>query len=170
MTRSAAVPRAKLGVNVFKIAETNNRPIFRPVIVPEGSGPFSTLPQYCIADDWSANLADGTIRLGHWSAAMHGLSECECGLTSLTRAYDPADRRHIVGLFEKASAASASFCFSTTISLGEGHLQPVFCMAQSLPDVMDGCDLHLNGVFLFPRFKLDMGAEVGYPGPMARLG
>ncbi len=152
---------------MFKIAETSERPLFRPVIVPEG-GAYSALSQYCISEEWSANLTDGTIRLGHWSAALHGLDERECGLMSLTRAYDRADRLHIVGLFEQASAAASSFCFSSTISLGEGHRQPVFCMAESLRNGMNG-ELVLAGMFLFPRFKLDMASEPGYTGPMARL-
>lgn len=156
------------GFDVFKIAETSDRPLFRPVLVPEGSGPYSALSQYCISEEWSANLMDGTIRLGHWSAALHGLQERECGLTSLTRAYERTDRRRIVVLFEQASASTSSFCFSSTISLGEGHQQPVFCMAESMRNGMNG-ELVLAGVFLFPRFKLDTAAELGYSGPMARL-
>lgn len=113
-----------------------------------------SLADFCISEEWTANLDDGLVTVGEWTAALHGVSAGRCGLTALTRAYNPADRRHILGLFEQASAAESSFCFSSTLLLGQGHSQPVFCIARSSVP-RDEAGLVLSGIFLFPRFKLE---------------
>lgn len=139
---------------MFKIVETADRSSLRPLAVSERLSVEQGLADFCISEEWSANLDDGLITIGTWTAALHELVPGRCGLTSLTRAYDPADRRHILGLFEQASSAPSSFCYSSTILLGQGRSQPVFCIARSTV-ARDATELVLGGVFLFPRFKLE---------------
>lgn len=139
---------------VFKIVETADRFHPRPRAVADNLPNEQGLSDFCITEEWAANLEEGVITIGHWTAAVHDLKPGRCGLTSLTRAYDPADRRRILELFEQASAAASSFCYSSTILLGQGHSQPVFCIARSSL-FHEAAGLHLSGVFLFPRFKLE---------------
>lgn len=147
-------PRPNWGIDVFKIVETADRFHSRPRAVADSLEEEQGLADFCITEEWTADLEEGVITIGHWTAAVHELEPGRCGLTSLTRAYDPADRRHILGLFEQASAAASSFCYSSTILLGQGHSQPVFCIARS-GLLRDATGLHMGGVFLFPRFKLE---------------
>lgn len=158
---------------MFKIAETADtsdrfgRPI-RSFPGADQAGRHQGLQQYCLSEEWSADLEEGVVRLGAWTAIYHGLSpSSSCGLTSLTRAYDSADRHRIVGLFEQAAASPSSFCFSAVLRLADGKRQPVFCMAESALSVQ-GSALALGGLFLFPRFKLD-GRSSDFAGPFARF-
>lgn len=139
---------------MFKIVETADRSQFRPRAVTDSLHLEPGLSDFCISEEWSANLDEGLITIGTWTAALHELTPGRCGLTSLTRAYEPADRRHILGLFEQASSAPSSFCYSSTILLGQGRSQPVFCIARSAL-AREAPGLSLGGVFLFPRFKLE---------------
>ena len=143
---------------MFKIAEMSARSPFRPLPVLMGAIREPSLLPWCLTEEWTADPSDGTIRIGEWSAALHGLESGDCGLRNLTRAYPAADRSHVLGLFERAVTAPASFCFSTTLSLSENRLQPLFCIAQSLRNEADE-SLALSGVFIFPRFKLETGPE-----------
>lgn len=131
--------------------------------IADGAGSEAALSDYCISEDWSADLEEGVISVGRWTAALHNLGSGRCGLTSLTRAYDPQDRRHILSLFEQAAAAPSSFCFSSSLQLGQGRSQPVFCIARSLRE-QEECGLTLRGIFIFPRFKVEAEiAEVPLP-------
>lgn len=147
-------PRPNWGIDVFKIVETTDRFQLHSRAVADTVSAEQGLSDFCISEEWTANLEDGLIAIGHWTAALHELPHGRCGLTSLTRAYEPADRRHILGLFEQASAAPSSFCYSSTIRLGQGRSQPVFCIARSIRS-REAAGLSLGGVFLFPRFKLE---------------
>lgn len=153
------------GMRVFKITETTDKPSYRPRALPDMAGHGAALADLCVSEEWSANLDEGTLSIGHWASALHGLSTRECGLLGLTRAYEPSDRRHIISLFEQAAAAASSFCYSSTIALGEGRSQPVFCIAEST-SFGAGAPLTLSGIFLFPRFKLDGGLAAG---PLCRF-
>lgn len=143
---------------MFKIAEMPGANPFRTMPMLIGATNEPSLMPYCLSEEWSADPSEGTIRIGEWSAALHGLSSGECGLRNLTRAYAAVDRSHILSLFERAASTPSSFCFSTTLNLSENRLQPLFCIARSV--VQDGVDdLQLNGVFIFPRFRLETGPE-----------
>ena len=140
----------------------------RPYPVTEQTVRHQGLAQYCLSEEWTANLDEGIINLGQWSGIFHGLvTSGTCGLLGLTRAYEAADRHHIVGLFEKAAAAPSSFCFSSLLRLADGRRQPVFCMAESAASAQ-GAPLSLSGLFLFPRFKLE-GSRTDLASPYARI-
>lgn len=114
------------------------------------------LTQFCLSEDWSSDLSSGIIRLGRWSATLHGAISPECGLLSLVRCYETYDRARILELFEQAATSSSNFCFSTTALVGEGHRQPVFCVGESI-GTEEKYAGSMAGVFLFPRFKLEPG-------------
>lgn len=118
-----------------------------------GDGDFELLHQFCHAEGWSGDLSNGLFKLGETTAQMHGLTQRDCGLLNLMRCYDPADRTHVLELFEQAATASSSFCYSTTILLPDGRKQPVFCVGESsgLEQRYSGMIL---GTFLFPRFQV----------------
>ncbi len=115
--------------------------------------------QFSISEAWTGDLSSGMLRLGEWSAMLHGLSARECGLLSLIRCYDRKDRSHVLELFEQAATLCSSFCFSTTIIMPNGLRQPLFCMGESngLEEKYSGS---LVGVFLFPRFKLEDARQI----------
>ncbi len=117
------------------------------------------LTQFCVSESWIGDLANGIIKLGDWSATMHGLSSSECGLLSLMRCYDAHDRASILELFEQAATVSSSFCFSTTVLATSGHRQPVFCVGESI-GTEEKYAGSMVGVFLFPRFKLEPGSQI----------
>ncbi|MCA1440480.1 hypothetical protein I6F07_09685 [Ensifer sp. IC4062] len=138
---------------MFKIARTNSL-----------SSSVHGLPhqeitaQFCVSEGWSGDLTTGLFVLGDKAAAIHGLRENECGLLNFVRCYDPADRTHVLELFEQAATSSSAFCFSTTIILETGQRQPLFCIGESsgLEERYSGSML---GAFFFPRFLIE-GAQV----------
>lgn len=119
-----------------------------------GAALDSMLSQYCISEGWVGDLANGVLKLGNQAVAFHGLSASDCGLLTLIRCYEPQDSNRILELFEEAATIPSSFCFSTTIVVGEGMRQPVFCVGEStgLEQKYSGTML---GVFMFPRFRIE---------------
>lgn len=117
------------------------------------------LAQFSVSESWIGDFSTGAIRLGEWSAMLHGLSTQECGLLRLVRCYDTKDRNHVLQLFEQAATLSSSFCFSTTIIMPNGFRQPLFCMGESngLEEKYSGS---MVGVFIFPRFKLEGASQI----------
>lgn len=115
------------------------------------------LAQFSISESWVGDFSSGVIRLEERSARLHGLALPECGLLSLVRCYDPQDRNRIVRIFEQAATLSSSFCFSTTIVMGNGYRQPLFCMGES-NGYEDAGSGSMIGMFIFP--KLEAGAEM----------
>lgn len=155
---------------MFKIAETVERQsrTIRALSMGEQASRQQGLAQYCLSEEWSANLDEGIISLGQWSGVYHGVVPTRpCGLLSLVRAYEAQDRRHILGLFEQAAAAPSSFCFSSLLRLANGTRQPVFCMAESAANAQ-GSGLALSGLFLFPRFTLE-GSKIDLGSLYARI-
>lgn len=142
------------GSALFKIARTSLSQPPGADSFAHGESGLETLGQFCSSEGWSGDLSNGLFRLGDSAAAMHGLSQPECGLLNLVRCYDSADRNHVLALFEQAATTSSSFCFSTTIILPSGQKQPVFCIGEStgLEQRYSGSIL---GVFFFPRFQLE---------------
>ncbi|MCA1403635.1 hypothetical protein I6F26_03320 [Ensifer sp. IC3342] len=137
---------------MFKIARTNS------LSSCIHSLPHQEIPaQFCVSEGWSGDLTTGLFVLGDKAAAIHGLRESECGLLNFVRCYDPADRNHVLELFEQAATTSSTFCFSTTIILETGQRQPLFCIGESsgLEERYSGSML---GVFFFPRFLIE-GAQ-----------
>jgi len=112
------------------------------------------LSQFCVSERWLGDLDTGMITLGAQAATLHASPTPECGLLSLMRCYDGADRSHILDLFEQASTASSHFCYSTTVTCADGRRQPVFCTGQStgLEQEHSGS---ISGVFVFPHFQLE---------------
>ncbi|WP_429121894.1 hypothetical protein [Ensifer sp. 4252] len=139
---------------MFKITRTNTVPLGVPGQMHSGLPHQEFLEQFCASEGWSGDLSTGLFRLGEKASAIHGLNESECGLLNFVRCYDPADRNHVLELFEQAATTCSSFCFSTTISLESGHKQPVFCIGESsgLEERYSGT---IHGIFFFPRFLVE---------------
>lgn len=158
-----ARPHRELGSTVFNIANANLGAPFVPGSLEPGIQSRDLLAQFSVTEGWSGDLSSGSISLGEWGTALHGLPSRECGLLSLMRCYDPRDHRRIIELFEQAATSPSSFCFSTTIATKAGQRQPLFCMGESsgLERKYAG---RIIGVFIFPRFKLDAGSTVAGPG------
>jgi hypothetical protein len=66
---------------------------------------------------------------------------------------DEEYRNHVLELYELAAMRPSSFCFSTTIIHADGSQVPVMCIGESSNFSDDG-DGAINGVFVFPKFKL----------------
>ncbi|WP_037149601.1 hypothetical protein [Rhizobium freirei] len=144
---------------MFKIAKANFAAPFAPGSLSFDSHDPDLLAQFCVSEGWTGDLSSGLIKLGQWSTMLHGLNSSECGLLSLMHCYDATDRARILDLFERASTAASSFCYSTTTLGANGHRQPIFCVGESV-----AADNHhagsMVGVFLFPRFKLEPGSQL----------
>jgi hypothetical protein len=144
---------------VFKITRANSVAPGAPGQLHPGLPHPELLEQFCVSEGWSGDLSTGLFRLGEKAAAIHGLRDGECGLLNFVRCYDPADRNHVLELFEQAATSCSSFCFSTTIALEEsGQKQPLFCIGESsgLEQRYSGTIL---GVFFFPRFLVDVAGR-----------
>ncbi|OWV92255.1 hypothetical protein ATY78_01595 [Rhizobium sp. R635] len=139
---------------MFKIAKANAALPLMPASLNDNNRNQDMLAQFSVSEPWTGDLSSGLLRLGDWSAMLHGLSTPECGLLSLVRCYDTRDRSHVLELFEQAATLCSSFCFSTTIIMPNGFRQPLFCMGESngLEEKYSGS---MSGVFVFPRFKLE---------------
>ncbi|EJC82748.1 hypothetical protein Rleg4DRAFT_4477 [Rhizobium leguminosarum bv. trifolii WSM2297] len=139
---------------MFKIAKANAAVPLKSGSLDHQNQNDEMVAQFSISEAWTGDLSSGMLRLGEWSAMLHGLSAQECGLLSLIRCYDAKDRGHILELFEQAATLCSSFCFSTTIIMPNRLRQPLFCMGESsgLEEKYSGS---LAGVFIFPRFKLE---------------
>ncbi|KAA0699634.1 hypothetical protein DTW90_09740 [Neorhizobium sp. P12A] len=148
-----------LGNILFKIAKANLATPFLSGLPEAQTSEYDLLSQFCVSEGWVGDLANGVIRLGSWSAVMHGLTSSECGLLSLMRCYEAHDRAHILELFEQAATSSSSFCFSTTVLAASGHRQPVFCIGESI-GTEEKYTGSMVGVFMFPRFKLEPGSQL----------
>ena len=144
---------------MFKIAKANAAVPLMPGSLDDNNQNHEILAQFSVSEAWIADFSSGVIRLGEWSAMLHGLSTQECGLLSLIRCYDTSDRGHVLELFEQAATLCSSFCFSTTIVMPNGYRQPLFCMGESngLEEKYSGS---MVGVFVFPRFKLDGARQI----------
>ena len=144
---------------MFKIAKANAAAPLMPGSLNDNNQNYDILAQFSVSEAWVGDFSSGVIRLGEWSAMLHGLSTQECGLLSLIRCYDTRDRGHVLELFEQAATLCSSFCFSTTIILRNGFRQPLFCMGESngLEEKYSGS---MVGVFVFPRFKLDGAKQI----------
>ncbi|MDI7864788.1 hypothetical protein MRS76_22935 [Rhizobiaceae bacterium n13] len=143
---------------MFKIAKANLSMPFVPGSLDVSEDQHDLLTQFCLSENWVADMSNGVINLGDRAARLHDLPAQECGLLSLIRSYEQQDRTRILELFEQAATTSSSFCFSTTIVRGSNHRQPLFCVGEStgLEQRFSGS---MIGVFLFPRFQLDSGAQ-----------
>ena len=114
----------------------------------------SALDRFCTCDHWSGDLSNGLFQLGKLSEQLHGLSGGECGLLTLLRCYDMADRINILELLENASSSASSFCFSTHIISGPAERQPLVCIGES-SGFGDHSDARMTGVFIFPRMPVE---------------
>ena len=120
----------------------------------EGGFEPAMLDKYCIADEWSGDLANGLFQLGKTSEQLHGLTNGECGLLTLLRCYQQEDRVSILELLENASSSASSFCFSTHIVTGPGEKQPLICIGEST-GFSDASNGQMAGVFIFPRMPVE---------------
>jgi hypothetical protein len=145
-----------MGKNVFKIAKINATAPLMPGSLELDDNDPEMLAQFSVAETWVGDLSSGVISLKERSAKLHGLKIPECGLLSLMRCYDRGDHNRILEIFEKAATLSASFCFSTTITMSDGYRQPLLCMGES-SGYEDGCRGSMLGMFVFPRLKNNMG-------------
>jgi hypothetical protein len=138
---------------LFKIAKANLATPFMSGSLSAAGSDHELLTQLCVSEGWVGDLANGMIKLGHWSRVLHGLNSAECGLLSLMRCYDSHDHARILELFEQAATASSSFCFSTTVLAADGQRQPIFCVGESI-GTEERYAGSMVGVFMFPRFRL----------------
>lgn len=115
---------------------------------------MDVISHFCRIEAWTANLATGVFQLGPMACEYHQLSDQgEFGLHNLVKCYDAEDRNHVLELYEMAAMRPSSFCFSTTIVHGNGSHVPVMCIGESSNFSDDGGGA-INGVFVFPQFKL----------------
>ncbi len=147
-----------MGFVVFKIAKANISAPFAPGSLEFDGHDADLLAQLCVSERWTGDLSSGIIKLGQWSAMLHGLSSSECGLLSLMHCYDAKDRVRVLDLFEQAATTNSSFCYSTTIPGAGGHRQPIVCVGESVAADRQYTG-SMMGVFLFPRFKLEPGSQ-----------
>ncbi|MBY5708315.1 hypothetical protein [Rhizobium leguminosarum] len=144
---------------MFNIARANAAVPLTPGSLDDANQNHKMLAQFSVSETWTGDFSSGMLRLGEWSAMLHGLIAQECGLLGLIRCYDAKDRSHILELFEQAATLCSSFCFSTTIIMPNGFRQPLFCMGEShgLEQKYSGS---MAGVFVFPRFKLEGAKQI----------
>ncbi|KQV32304.1 hypothetical protein ASC97_01530 [Rhizobium sp. Root1203] len=145
-----------MGKKLFKIAKTTATATHLPGSLELNDNDPEMLAQFSVAETWVGDFSSGVISLKERSAKLHGLSTPECGLLSLMRCYDRSDHNRILEIFEQAATLSASFCFSTTITMPNGYRQPLFCMGES-NGYEDGYGGSMLGMFVFPRLKNNVG-------------
>lgn len=141
-----------LGIALFKIA---NADLATTYVVSEQDGDGLLGQHACrfgLSEDWTGDLTNGLLKLGPTARSLHGLDSDECGLLTVMRCYDQADRSHILRLFEQAATQPSRFCYSTTIVTGTKNRQPVFCIGES--SGFEGSGGTMVGLFIFPRFQL----------------
>lgn len=147
-----------LGNALFKIANANLATTFR-VSEQDGNGLLGQHAcRFGLSEDWTGDLTNGLLKLGNHARSLHGLENHECGLLTVMRCYDQADRGHILRLFEQAATQPSRFCYSTTIVSGAQHRQPVFCIGES--SGFEGSGGNMVGLFIFPRFQLPTTVSV----------
>jgi hypothetical protein len=100
-----------------------------------------------LMESWTCDLSTGLFSIGDKALARHGLQQACNGLLDLVRSYAREDRQTILNVLEEATSTSSSFCYCTTIRLGDGPASRVFCVGSS--DVTAGKG-RLQGVFAFP--------------------
>lgn len=131
-----------------KIAEFSAQP--QGVVAPD----LDVISHYCSIEAFTADLATGVFHLGPTARHHHELpDQGEFGLYNLVKCYDTQYRNHVLELYEVAAMRPSSFCFSTTIVQRDGSHVPVMCIGESSNFSDDGGGA-INGVFVFPRFKL----------------
>ena len=145
-------PGAK--VTVFRISKTRHPAASLSEIGADDEFDNAVLVKYCASDEWSGDLSNGLFQLGQLGEQLHGLQAAECGLLTLLRCYEDADRIRILELLESASASASSFCFSTHIIAGPAAGQPVLCVGHS-SGFGDDNDGRMHGVFIFPRMPVE---------------
>lgn len=138
---------------MFRISKTRSPATILAPTDNETGFDASVVGKYCASDEWSGNLANGLFLLGKLGEELHGLPSAECGLLTLLRCYDEADRVKILELLESASSSASSFCFSTHIISGPADGQPVLCIGHS-SGFGDSHAGRMHGVFIFPRMPV----------------
>ncbi|SOE18363.1 hypothetical protein SAMN05877838_3285 [Hoeflea halophila] len=115
---------------------------------------LDVISHYCRIEAFEANLATGVFQLGPAARYHHQLpDQGEFGLYNLVKCYDDEYRNHVLELYELAAMRPSSFCFSTTIMHTDGSQIPIMCIGESSNFTEDGNGA-INGVFVFPKFKL----------------
>ncbi len=149
---------SNLGTTLFKIANADLATSFAAGDT-EGDRFFGQgACRFGLSEDWTGDLTNGLLTLGNRARHLHGLDNHECGLLTVMRCYDPADRGHILRLFEQAATEPSRFCYSTTIVSASNQRQPVFCIGESTG--FEGSRGKMVGLFIFPRFQLPTAATV----------
>ncbi len=133
----------------------NSTPMFQTGTIPGAIDKPSIeyLESFCHSEAWHGDLSTGLLKLGGFASHIHGLENGECGLLNLIRCYAANDRPHILRLFEKATSENSSFCYASSVEMGEGRSWPLFCVGRT-SGTDHGHSGRIEGVFLFPRFML----------------
>lgn len=139
---------------VFRISKARHPAANLSQIDAAAAFDSAILEKYCATDEWRGDLSNGLFQLGKLSEQLHGLQTAECGLLTLLRCYEDADRIRILELLESASASASSFCFSTHITAGPAAGQPILCVGHST-GFGEGSDGRMHGVFVFPRMPVE---------------
>ena len=139
---------------MFRISKARHPAANLSQIGLDATSDSAVLEKYCATDEWSGDLSNGLFQLGKLSEQLHGLQTPECGLLTLLRCYEEADRTRILELLEGASSSASSFCFSTHIVVGPAEGQPVLCIGHST-DFGGGNDGRMHGAFIFPRMPIE---------------
>ncbi|WEZ84268.1 hypothetical protein P6U16_06305 [Rhizobium sp. 32-5/1] len=100
-----------------------------------------------LMESWTCDLSTGLFAIGDKARARHGLGPNARGLLDLVRSYAREDRQTVLNVLEEATARSSSFCYCTTIVLGDGPASRVFCVGSS--EIIGGRG-RLQGIYAFP--------------------
>ncbi len=147
---SRALPRSTL----FKIVRADSISEFGAQTHGFDAPDLDVISHFCRIEAFEADLATGAFQLGPAARYHHQLPEQgEFGLYNLVKCYDEEYRNHVLELYELAAMRPSSFCFSTTIIHEDGSQVPVMCIGES-SNFSDEGDGAINGVFVFPKFKL----------------
>jgi hypothetical protein len=139
---------------LFKIAKADDISGFGGQTHGFDAPNLDVISHFCRIEAFEADLATGAFQLGPAARYHHQLPEQgEFGLYNLVKCYDEEYRNHVLELYELAAMRPSSFCFSTTIIHADGSQVPVMCIGES-SNFSDEGDGAINGVFVFPKFKL----------------
>lgn len=114
---------------------------------------FDLFSEFCIADYWTANLANAMLQFGEDAKAFHSLDagRDQFGLLEFVRCYDLTKQAQIIALFERSAYERRPFHFSADLTQADGGERIVHCFGahRSVKDGGRGDELY--GMFLFSR-------------------
>lgn len=103
-----------------------------------------------LIETWNCDLATGIFSVGEKTRVLHGLEDRLCGLLDIIRGYHEDHHRTVLNILEQATSSASSFCYCTTVPLGNGRRMPVHCVGTS--NIRDNAlSGRMQGIFAFAR-------------------